>query len=189
MSFFTEPKNAGLALMVVAVLNIIAGIVGIYDGATNGFDTGAVVVSVGAIICAILFLLFGMKLKTGVFSKIEIVSTYVKVIGFTTIIGGIFYLGYLANGVSGVVGSAIITIIFGLIIMWCASKIGDGKVEFVDKIIWLILVVIMVVCILISLVSLLDFFLGTIVAICDIIIYVFMLLLLLDGDVKSKMGM
>ena len=54
MSFFTEPKNAGLALMVVAVLNIIAGIVGIYDGATNGFDTGAVVVSVGAIICAIL---------------------------------------------------------------------------------------------------------------------------------------
>ena len=73
--------------------------------------------------------------------------------------------------------------------MWCASKIGDGKVEFVDKIIWLILVVIMVVCILISLFALLDFFLGTIVAICDIIIYVFMLLLLLDGDVKSKMGM
>ncbi len=189
MSFFTEPKNAGLALMVVAVLNIIAGIVGIYDGATNGFDTGAVVVSVGAIICAILFLLFGMKLRTGVFSKIEIVSTYVKVIGFTTIIGGIFYLGYLANGVSGVVGSAIITIIFGLIIMWCASKIGDGKVEFVDKIIWIILVVIMVLCILASLVSLLDFFLGTIIAICDLIVYVFMLLLLLDGDVKSKMGM
>ena len=38
MSFFTEPKNAGIALMIVAVLNIIAGIIGIYDGATNGFN-------------------------------------------------------------------------------------------------------------------------------------------------------
>ena len=46
MSFFTEPKNAGIALMIVAVLNIIAGIIGIYDGATNGFNTGAVVVAV-----------------------------------------------------------------------------------------------------------------------------------------------
>jgi hypothetical protein len=189
MSFFTEPKNAGLALIIVAILNIIAGIVGVYDGATNGFDTGVVVAAVGTIICAIVILLFGMNLKNGMFSKIEIVSNYVKVIGVTTIIGGIFFLGYLANGVDGVVVTAIVTIIFGLIIMWCASKIGDGKVEFVDKIIWIILVLIMILCILTSIVSLLDFFVGTIIAICDIIIYVFMLLLLLDGDVKSKMGM
>lgn len=189
MSFFTEPKNAGLALMVVAALNIVAGIVGIYDGATGGFDTGAVVVAVGAIVCAIIFLLFGMKLKDGMFSKIEIVSNYVRVIGTTTIIGGVFALGYVANGVDGAVGASIVTIIFGLIIMWCASKIGDGKVGVVDKIIWIILVIIMVFCILASIVSLLDFFLGTIIAICDIIVYVFMLLLLLDGDVKSKMGM
>lgn len=191
MSFFTEPKNAGIALMIVAVLNLIAGIVGVYDGATNGFNTGAVVAAVGAIICALVFFGFGSKVANNMLSKIGIVAEYVRVIGVTTIIGGVFFLGYLANDVSSMdtIATAIVTIIIGLIIMWVASKIGDGKAETIDKIIWIILVVVNVILILTSIVNLLDFFVGTLIAICDIVIYVFMLLLLLDGEVKSKMGM
>lgn len=191
MSFFTEPKHAGIALMIVAVLNLIAGIVGVYDGATNGFNTGAVVAAVGAIICALILFGFGSKVANNMLSKIGIVSEYVKVIGLTTIVGGVFFLGYLANDVSSTdtIATAIVTIIIGLIIMWVASKIGDGKAETIDKIIWIILVVVNVILILTSIVNLLDFFVGTLIAICDIVIYVFMLLLLLDGEVKSKMGM
>ena len=124
-------------------------------------------------------------------SKIGIVAESVRVIRVTTIIGGVFFLGYLANDVSSMdtIATAIVTIIIGLIIMWVAAKIGDGKAETLDKIIWIILVVVNVILILASIVNLLDFFVGTLIAICDIVIYVFMLLLLLDGDVKSKMGM
>lgn len=191
MSFFTEPKNAGLALMIVAVLNIIAGIVGIYDGATGGFDTGAVVVAIGAIVCALVIFGFGRSIASAMLSKIEIVSGYVKVVGLTTIIGGIFGLGYIANdGMAiGAIGLAVVMLVIGLIIMWVASRIGDGKVDTLDRVIWIILVVLMIFLIIGSIINLLDFFVGTIIAICDIIIYVFLLSLLLDGDVKSKMGM
>lgn len=190
MSFFTEPKNAGIALIVVALLNVLAGIIGIYDGATGGFDTGAVVAAIGAIICALVLFGFGKKVAGNMLSKIGIVEGYVQVIGITTVIGGVFGLGYMANGdISGAIVSAIVSIVLGLIVLWVASRINDGKKDTLDKVIWILLVLIMVIMILVSIIGLLDFFVGTIIAICDIIIYIFLLLLLLDADVKSKMGM
>lgn len=198
MSFFDKPENAGMALVIVALLNLVSAVLGLYDGVSGDFNTGAVCVAIGAIICAIVYFKFGQELRTNAPSKIDTLATYVKTVGIVTIIGGIFALGYLANKDTAVAGSGIITIILGLIIMWCASKINDGKVTVADRVLWIILTVIMVLLVIVSLVSLVGAFgldgivnvvFGILTAFCDLIIFLFMLLLLLDEEVKKKMGM
>ncbi|MGN0138698.1 MAG: hypothetical protein ACI381_08850, partial [Candidatus Methanomethylophilaceae archaeon] len=79
--------------------------------------------------------------------------------------------------------------ILGLIICYCGKKINDGKETTLDKILWIILLVIFVIEILANIVMLVGFPIGTLMGICGIIIYVFMTLLLLDGEVKKAMGM
>lgn len=198
MSFFDEPKNAGMALVIVAILNLISAVFGLYDGVSGDFNTGAVCVAIGAIICAIIYFKFGQELRMGSSSKIDTLATYVKTVGLVTVIGGIFYFGYAANEDWGMVGSGVISIILGLVVMWCASRINDGKKDAFDKILWIILTVIMILLVIVSLLAIVGSFgldgalniaLGVLIAICDLIIYLFMLLLLLDGEVKSKMGM
>lgn len=185
MSFFDEPKNAGLAMIIVAIINLIVAIMNIVAGATgdDGFNLGTVLVGVGALIGAFIYFKFGASVRSGATSgKVNILATFVKVVGVVTIIDGVFSL------VSSV-GGGIIGIILGLIIFWCGSKIDDGKETTIDKIIWIILLVVFILSILGSLISVVAFPIGTITGICGIIIYVFMLMLLLDPEVKKAMGM
>lgn len=200
MSFFDKPENAGMALIVVALLNLIAAVIALYGGVSGDFDTGATCVAIGAIICAIIYFKFGQELRNNAPSKIDTLATYVKTVGLVTVIGGVFCLGYLANSGDnmGYVSTGVIGIILGLIVMWCASKINDGKVTSADKVLWIILTVIMVLEVIVTLVALVSSFgagdaLSILVTVavnfCDLIIFLFMLLLLLDGEVKSKMGM
>lgn len=198
MSFFDKPENAGMALVIVALLNLVSAVLGLYDGISGDFNTAAVCVAIGAIVCAIVYFKFGQELRTSAPSKIDTLATYVKTVGLVTIIGGIFALGYLANNDSANAGNGVINIIFGLIIMWCASKINDGKVTVADRILWIILTVVMVILVIVSLVSIVGSFgldgivnivFSVLVSVCDLVIFLFMLLLLLDGEVKSKMGM
>lgn len=185
MSFFDEPKNAGLAFIIVAILSIIVAILNIYDGATgeDGFSLGVVLIGVGALITAIIYFKFGSNVRGGAISgKLNILATFVKVVGLITIIAGIF--GLVAS-----IGGGIFDIILGLIILWCGKKIDDGKETVMDKIIWIILLIVFILSILGNLVTIIAFPIGTITGICGVIIYVFMLLMLLDPEVKKAMGM
>lgn len=182
MSFFDNPKNAGLALIIVAILNLIGAIIAIYEGATGEFSLGAVLAGVGAVIVAILYFGYGKKIRSGSGSKVEILAGFVMVVGIGTIIAGIFGL---VQSISG----GIVSIIVGLIIIFCAKKINDGKTTTIDKIIWILLLIAFILGIIGGLLELLAFPIGTIMGICDIILYVFMLLLLIDPEVKDAMGM
>lgn len=184
MSFFNDPENAGLALIVVGILTIILNLALIVLGVLDDpIDWKAIVAAIGSIIGGFLYFKYGSKVRGGAISqKIDILGEFVKVVAIVEIITGIFLL-------PGSVGSGILAIILGLIILWASKKISDGKVGTIDKIIWIILLIVFVLSLLGGIFSLLVFPVGTISGICYIIISLFMIFLLIDGDVKKQMGM
>lgn len=199
MSFFEEPKNAGLAIIIVGILQIIGGIIAIILGAMQYevsedqvYTIGAAVSGIGTVICGFLFFAYGKKVRSGAISaKIDILAQFVRIVGVITIIGGVFSaIGGIVDGVDlgSEIVSAIISIILGLIILWIAGKINDGKQTTGDKIIWILLLVIFVIEIILAILLIITI-IGIIIGICNLIIYVFMLMLLLSSDVKAEMGM
>ncbi len=199
MAFFSA-KNAGLAFMILAVVEAIAAILLIVLSFMDIEDLKKystayfIIVAVGALIAACLYFTFGKKVRDGeVSNKIDILAQYVKIVGIVTIVGGI--CGAIAEAVGlddvsfgAALGGAIISIILGLIIMFIASKINDGKQTTGDKIIWIILLVLFVLLIIAAVGEIITI-IGAPVGICDLIIYVFMLTLLVDPEVKSEMNM
>ena len=196
MSFFDNTKITGLALTIVGLLMIVAGILQIYDGATMdgglGENVGYVIAGIGSLIAAVMYFLYGNKVRTGaITSKISILGNYVRVVGATTIVVGIFAaIGGIMSSIS--FWDCVIMIILGLIVIWIGSKIDDGKTTTFDKILWIVLLVVFVV---LFIVNFIDIFtngfnvISIISSLCYAIIYLFMSAFLLDGDVKKKMGM
>ena len=192
MSFFDQPKNAGLAMIVVAIVEVIAAIINIVAAATadDGIDFSGIIVAIGLIITAVIYFKYGSQVRSGAISaKIDILASFVNVVGVISIVNGVFQIIAGVAGGAGLIGNGVINIIIGLIICFCGKKINDGKETTLDKIIWIILLVIFVIEILANIVMLIGFPIGTLMGICGIIIYVFMTLLLLDGEVKKAMGM
>ncbi len=194
MSFFNDTNKVGLAFIIVAILQMIGGLATIILGAiSDDYElVPSVITGIGSIICALLMFIYGKKVKDGVISqKIDILAEFVKVIGVVTIVGGIF--GAIAEaagdaGIGSAIISAIISIIFGLIILFIASKINDGKQTTGDKIIWIILLIAFIICLIMAIVEIISIA-GIITGICHLIIYIFMILLLTDKEVKAEMGM
>lgn len=192
MSFFDQPKNAGLAMIVVAIVEVIAAIINIVAAATadDGIDFSGIIVAIGLIITAVIYFKYGSQVRSGAISaKIDILASFVNVVGVISIVNGVFQIIAGVAGGAGLIGNGVINIIIGLIICFCGKKINDGKETTLDKIIWIILLVVFIIEILANIVMLIGFPIGTLMGICGIIIYVFMTLLLLDGDVKKAMGM
>ena len=200
MSFLSNPKTAGNAFEIIGILEIIGGIFAIIDGIMHDdVDTGfAAVVGIGAIICGLIVAFYGNKVRTGVISeKIDILAAFVRIVGVTTIISGIVLV--IANVMIGAdllseAISAIISIIIGLIIIFISTKINDGKQTTGDKIIWILLLVFFIIDLVLSILTIIAGFdplsLTVIISgICYTIAYLFMILLLFDGDVKKEMGM
>ena len=192
MSFFDQPKNAGLAMIVVAIVEVIAAIINIVAAATadDGIDFSGIIVAIGLIITAVIYFKYGSQVRSGAISaKIDILASFVNVVGVISIVNGVFQIIAGVAGGAGLIGNGVINIIIGLIICFCGKKINDGKETTLDKIIWIILLVIFIIELLLNIVALIGFPIGTILGICGIIIYIFMLTLLFDGEVKKEMGM
>lgn len=201
MSFFEDPKNAGMAIIIVgilemvfAVISIVLGLIGIEDDdGTKYFSIGSAVGAIGSLICGFIYFGFGKRVKGGAIpEKIDILATFVRIVGVCVIIGGIFScIGNIVDDVDDIGGEivgGIITILLGILICWVAGKINDGRQTTGDKVIWIILLVIFVLCIIMAVIEMLSI-IGIVFGICHLIIYVFMLMLLLNADVKAAMGM
>jgi hypothetical protein len=150
------------------------------------------IAGVGSLIGAIIYLMFGMKVRSGAISaKIDVLATYVRTVGIVMLIGGIFSAAAAAAaGVSlGIaLGGAVVTIIISLIIIFIAGKINDGKQSTGDKIIWVLLVIAFIIMLILSILECITI-IGIIDGICGVLISLFMLGFLFDGEVKSQMGM
>ncbi len=184
MSFFNNQRNAGIALVVCAVLMLIAAVASIVSEIIKDGDTNysVIVIGIGSFIGALLYFGFGKKVMNGeLFDKFDIVCSYVQVYGFVLIVEGIFTLW---NNM----GTGIVSIILGLIVLFIYKKITDGRATLFDKIIWVILLIVFFFTILAGIVLL--FGIVTIpLGIAYMIIGIFMFMAILDNDVKAKFGM
>ena len=189
MSFLDNSKNVGTAFWVVGIIEIVLGLLMIVMGVVDdGTDLvyGAIN-GVGSILVGLLYLGFGKDIRNGVISsKWDIVCRFVMVTAIATALNGIF--GYNSDIGTWAV-NIIVGIILALIIMWIHKKMTDGQATTLDKIIWILLLLIMIISFICDIISLIAFPIGTIMGICGIIIDGFMIIALLDNEVKSKMGM
>ena len=205
MSFFKETRTAGIALIILGVINLIgalAALVGVVS-AKDGIVASAVVACIGPIIMAVLYFRFGVSVKNGgIPEKIDILAYFVRLAGLSQIIIAVFNLwnAWETSGAAAALGGLVISIIIGLIILFIAGRINDRKQDTGDKIIWVILVVLFalsalanifaVIGVLVSGVSFdLSILDNLVLPIVSFIINVFMLLLLFDSDVKREMNM
>ncbi len=207
MSFFKETRTAGIALMVLGAVNLIMAVValvGAFSGDLGSTKTyAAIVACIGPIIMALLYLRFGVSVKNGgVPKKIDILAYFVRLAGLSEIIIAVFNLwNAIETGDAWVaIGSLVVSIIVGLIILFVAGRINDGKQDTGDKIIWILLVVLFAISAILDIVSIIGIFTAGVVfdlslltvvvlPIVSFIIDVFMLLLLFDSEVKREMNM
>ena len=201
-SFFDNTKIVGFAFLVVGFILIISaifaiamGFIDVSDDLKEGIDNWmpyCVVGGIGSLICALLYTFFAMEVNNGTYSqKIVILERYVRIVGITTIIGGIFDgAASVAGGqdAGGVIAGVIISIIIGLIIVFIASKINDGKETIGDSVIWVILLVAFILLLIVSFFEFLSI-VGIIDGFAHILIALFMIAFLFDPEVKSKMNM
>ena len=211
MAFFDNQDHAGLALLIMAIVSIVMGIISavweVVDGDT--IIVANIITAIGSIIAGFLYLAFAQRVrgKTGsnAFSdklgvsggalndKFSIIVEFVHVFAMAVIVTGIFtVIGGIVDLIQSTgqntIVSGIITIIIGFIVLWLYKKITDGKDSIVDKIVWIILIVVFVLYIIAGLLLCLTI-IGIPLGICYLIIGIFMFLGLLDSDVKAKFGM
>lgn len=195
MSFFDNTKVAGWGLFIVGILLIIAAIMKIVDGATAdgglGENLSFVVAGIGSLIAAFVYFGFGNSVRKGeVSKKIDVLGKFVRTYGVATVITGFF------GAIAGLWGEAISTwdniviLIIGLIVIWIASKINDGKTTNFDKILWIILLIVFVVLFILTLLDInFDNIISGIANVIMAIVYLYMIAFLFDGDVRKHMGM
>ena len=186
MSFFDNPKNASMALMILAVIELIGAIVSVAVS-VNPFELGNLLIGIGAVICAVLYFMFAKRVAT--MAKIDILANFIILFGLVSIIGGVFT-------VVASIGSAIVGIIIGVIVILIGKRINDGQVDTFDKILWIVLMLLFILSFIGSLGmfigiggEIIDILVGVLAAVSSLVVSIFMILLLLDPEVKQKMGM
>ena len=185
----------GLILVIDAIFTIVLGFVDVNDDLKEGIDNWTaycVIGGIGSLICAVLYTMFALKVYKGEYSeKIVILEKYVMIVGITVALGGIFNaIASIAGGqdIGAAIVGAIILILIGLLIMFIATKINDGKKTIGDKIIWVILLIAFILVLIGGILSVFTLS-GIIDGIAHILIALFMIAFLFDADVKSKMNM
>ena len=203
MSFFDNPKNFGLAAIVIGAVSLLAGIIGIVNGAlADPLATGSVVAAVGTLLYGALILGVRLPLYRGEESdKLTILGMFVRFVGLATIVVGVFSgAGQIIDEAAAAgAGSIVIAVVLGLILLWIAGRITDGSVDTMDRIVWIILLVVFAILTIVSLVGIIMPFLGdlaildaviaAVLSLCQFILYGFLLISVLSDDVKSAMGM
>ncbi len=198
MSFLSNPKTAGIAFLILGCLQIIGGISSIALPFSNKDVSQAyyTIVGVGAIICGLLIYFYGYRVYKGIISKkIDILAAFVRIIGVVAIIGGLFSVAAkLAVGadLGSQAAAAIIAIIIGLIIIFISTKINDGKNTTGDSIIWVILLIVFILELIVAIFTIVGglnplSLVVIITGICNVLVYLFMIVLLCDKDVKAEM--
>ncbi len=203
MSFFDNPKHFGLAAVIIGIVSLITGIVNAVNAAiADPMLEGALVASVGTILYGILILGIGLPIYRGEDTNtLSILGKFVRFVGVATIVVNIFIgAGQIVDGDTAVGATTIVVgLILGLILIWIAGRIVDGKVDTLDRIVWIILVVVFLILTIFSLVGIFTAFMGdaeildkalrSILSLCEFILYIFLLIGVLSDDVKTKMGM
>lgn len=190
MSFFDDTKNAGLLLLIIALLDIVFALVSVFalDGYKDLAMWKKILVIVGAVLGAAIIAFIGMGIYKGgisfqigeffsdVNSKFGVLVATTAGIGFADLVEGIFNI--IAYGGTSI-GSLVIAVL--LIVMAWLMVSGD---KVAGNVVWIILLILYIIGIIVSAIASL-----VLVGIPSLLLFIMLLLFLLSPEVKSKMGM
>ncbi len=196
MGIFTA-KNAGKAFMVVGALTFLGGVLTIIlpfldlAGLEDYDAVYFVILAIGEFISGAMYFVCGKKVNDGQKSKmIDILSYFTKVIGAAAIISGVFSTAaamYPDLDIGTFFAGAISSIVVGLILIIISTRIKDGRRQFVDKVIWTILLIAFMILFLVSLMEVIG--VDSVVAgAIGVLTYIFMVIILFDPEVEVAMG-
>ena len=190
MSFFDDTKNAGMILLIIALLGIVFTAIAAFafEPYKDADMWKKIVLIVGAVIGGAVFLIVGMGIMKGscmiqigdlfsdVSSKFGVVVAITAAYGLSEIVGGVFTL--IGFGTSGI-ASIVIGVLFILLAWLLASGESDAR-----KVVWIILLILFIIYLIISIFAAL-----VLVGIPDLLLSIFLVTYLLSPEVKGKCGM
>lgn len=196
MGIFTA-KNAGKAFTIVGVLTFIGGILTIVapflhlEGLDDYEDVYFYILAVGELTSGALYFVYGRKVTGGQIVKmVDVLSYFSRVIGVAAIVSGVCSTAaamYPSLDIGTFFAGAISSIVVGLILIILSTRVNDGRKEFIDKVIWTILLIAFMVLFLVSLMEVIGVD-NVIAGAIGVLTYVFMIIILFDPEVEVAMG-
>lgn len=191
MSFFDETKNAGLLLVIIALLGIVFTAVAAFafDPYKDSETWRKIVMILGAVVGSAVYAILGLDIMNGkarfqignlfsdLTSKFGVVVAITAAFGLSSIISCIF------SAIAYAGGADIVSIIIGILFILMAWLLAD-KDEDVRKIIWIILLVLYILMLIVSIFAIL-----VLIGIPMFLLALFLVLFLLSPEVKGKCGM
>ena len=192
MSFFDETKNAGLVLLIIALLGIVLAIVAVFalDGYKDLEMWKKVMIIVGAVLGSAVYVLLGLDIMKGsatlqignlfsdLTSKFGVLVALTAGFGISEVLNSIFAV------IAGFdVGSQIGSIVIGVLFIVMAWLLVDGG-EDARKIMWIILLVLYILMLIFSILACL-----VLIGIPMLLLSIFLVTYILSPEVKSKCGM
>ncbi len=194
MSFFDKTETVGWMIIVIGILGVVKALLSVVgavnDDYTSNEKIGLIVTAVGYLLAAVILFVFGNKVRVGtISSKLDVVAGYVQTMGLMTMISAIFIIigGAIMCTDAGVVlaTSGVVLLIIGAIILYLGKTINNGKSK--TGILWMILVIVFFLLTIGSLLSIGGDAVQIIQAVCNFIMYLFILVFLFDREVKNAM--
>ena len=191
MSFFDDTKNAGMILLIIALLGIIFTAIAAFafDPYKDAEVWKKIVMIVGSVIGGAVFLIVGMGIMKGS-CMIQIGNLFSDVsskFGVVVAITAAYGLSEIVNGIFTIIGfggaSAIAPIIIGVLFILLAWLLASGESD-ARKIVWIILLILFIIYLIISIFAAL-----VLVGIPDLLLSIFLVTYLLSPEVKGKCGM
>jgi len=190
MSFFNDTKNAGLLLIIIAVLSIALNAIALFvlDDYKDSEVWKKIVVLVGSVIGAIIYAILGIGIKNGkcmiqigdffsdVSSKFGVLVAITAGVGFADLVSSIFSL--VAFG-----GMSVLTIVVAILMIVMAWFMINGD-KLTGNVIWIILLILYILGIIGAIITII-----ALIGIPLLLLYILLLTFLLSPEVKSKMGM
>ena len=191
MSFFDDTKNAGMILLIIALLGIVFTAIAAFafDPYKDADMWKKIVLIVGAVLSAAVFIIVGLGIMKGscmiqigdlfsdVSSKFGVVVAITAAYGLSEIVNGIFTI--IGFGGASAIAPIVIGVLFILLAWLLASGASDAR-----KVVWIILLILFIIYLVISIFAAL-----VLVGIPDLLLSIFLVTYLLSPEVKEKCGM
>ncbi len=192
MSFFDETKNAGILLLIIALLGIVFAIITVFafDGYKDAEMWKKIVWIIGAVLGSAVYIILGLGIMNGncmvqignlfsdLTSKFGVLVALTAGFGVAEIVNSLFAV-IAGFDVASQVGSIIVGVLF-IVMAWL---LVDGQ-EDARKVVWIILLILYIIMLIFSILACL-----VLIGIPMLLLAIFLLVFLFSPEVKQKCGM
>ena len=190
MSFFDETKNAGITLLVIALLQIIFAVIAVLliDGYKDAETWKKIVWIVGAVLGSAVYVILGLDIMNGScrFQIGNLFSDVTSKFGVLVALTAGFGISGVINGLLAVIafgGANILSLVISVLFIVMAWLLVEGE-EDARKVIWIILLVLYILMMIGSILLII-----ALIGIPMLLLSIFLVVFLLSPEVKSKCGM